>query len=54
MRELLRLILFKIGWKIVKKTCLHEHKRITFEDYPDRCTHYWCNDCNSIIYKSMD
>lgn len=44
----------KVGWKIVQKTCKHENKHKKWIDYQDRYYEYYCPDCNSKIYESMD
>jgi len=49
-----RMWLTKLGWKLIKENCTHEEKQTVFEDYPDRCTHYWCEDCRSDIYEGWD
>lgn len=46
--------LTKLGCKLIKSNCRHEEKKVVFEDYPDRCTHYWCEDCRSDIYEGWD
>ena len=49
-----RMWLTKLGWKLIKANCTHEEKQTVFEDYPDRYTHYWCEDCPSDIYEGWD
>lgn len=49
-----RMWLTKLGWKLIKSNCQHEEKEVVFEDHPDRCTHYWCEDCRSDIYEGWD
>lgn len=47
-------ILHNIARKLLKLTCPHKNKTVVFEDYPDRCTHYKCEDCNSDVFEGWD
>jgi hypothetical protein len=52
-RNAMRNWISRLGWRLVRKTCRHEQKEVTFEDYPDRCVHYWCDDCKQKLYEEM-
>ena len=52
-RNAMRNWISRLCWMLVRKTCRHEQKEVTFEDYPDRCVHYWCDDCKQKLYEEM-
>ena len=52
-QNVMRRWISRAGWALVRNTCHHEDKELTFEDYPDRCYHYWCDECKQKIYEEL-
>lgn len=43
----------KLFWR-AKLLCKHKSKKVVFEDYPERCTKYYCEDCKTFFYEGWD
>jgi len=53
-RGIVQRFFYKIGWKVVQKTCKHENKYNKCTDYQERYYEDYCPDCKLTTYKGMD
>ena len=50
---IMKKLINKIGWCLIKKTCMHYTKEWTWTDYQEGYIKYWCGECGEYIYEDI-
>lgn len=54
MKNFFRKLFENLGRWIIRKTCSHSEKKVTFICYQDRYVEYYCDNCEQEIFEDLD